>query len=47
MYTFLCRYKNKLHEVEEKLKEAQLNDKPKDAEKYKKQLNEIQQQVQI
>jgi hypothetical protein len=43
----ICRYASKLHEIEEKLKAAELNDKSKDVEKYKKELAEIHKQVQI
>jgi hypothetical protein len=44
---FLCRFHDKLHDLEEKLENAKLNNKPKDAEIYKKQLQEIKQQVWI
>ena len=44
MYPTLSN-KSKLQEIQEKLKEAELNDNKKDTEKYKKQLKEIEQQV--
>ena len=46
-FFYFPRYKNRLHEVQEKLKDAQLSEKTKDIEKYKAELKEIQQQVKI
>ena len=47
VYISVHSFKNQLHEIEGKLENAKLNNKPKDVEKYKKELQEIKRQVQI